>query len=296
MDPQLSQNGCGFNFKHLCMDYNEYRPPEDIAHLVECFWTNTLYPEDFQQDYDYIIPDGSADAIFMLNGSYFRDDEINRSKTLIDQCSFVPPFQHAVKVYQKPFTTCLVIRFKPEAIQFLAGVSLGEFEHPVYPLEEIMPDLADLAMNQILKNNDVPEIVENLSLWLSKKKIDSVPRELVSLFINRTIQKRGLIGINNFCDSVGIHKSTLEKNFKHSTGYTPKEYSRIIRFNFLLNRVLFSSMNLTESSYEMGYFDQSHMIRDFKKMTGTTPTDFIDKKFTVPKLAALAITNKRVRL
>ncbi|MDZ7719750.1 MAG: AraC family transcriptional regulator [Balneolaceae bacterium] len=70
----------------------------------------------------------------------------------------------------------------------------------------------------------------------------------------------------------------------------------MIQFNFLLNRVLFSPMNLTESSYEMGYFDQSHMIRDFKKITGTTPTDFIEKKFTMPKLAALAITNKRAHL
>lgn len=278
------------------MDYKEYRPPKEIAHLVECFWTNTLHPEDFQQDYDYIIPDGSADAIFMLNGNYLRDDEISQSKNLIDRCSFVTPFQHAVKVYQKPFTTCMVIRFKPEAIQLLTGISLGEFDQPVYPLDEIMPDLADLAMNQINKNQPPSKVVDSLIHWLSKQRIAPTSNELISFFINKTIQKKGMIGINDFCEELQIHKSTLEKNFKQSIGYTPKEYARVIRFNFLLNRVLFSPMNLTESSYEMGYFDQSHMIRDFKKITGTTPTDFIEKKFTVPKLAALAITNKRVYL
>lgn len=278
------------------MDYKEYRPPKEIAHLVECFWTNTLHPEDFQQDYDYIIPDGSADAIFMLNGNYLRDDEITQSKNLIDRCSFVTPFQHAVKVYQKPYTTCLVIRFKPEAIQLLTGTSLGELDQPVYPLEEIMPDLADLAMNQINKKYQPSEVIDSLIHWLAMKRIEPVSNELVSFFIKKTIQKKGMIGIKGFCDGFQIHKSTLEKNFKQSTGYTPKEYARIIRFNFLLNRVLFSSMNLTESSYEMGYFDQSHMIRDFKKIAGTTPTDFIGKKFTVPKLAALAITNKRAYL
>lgn len=278
------------------MNYKEYKPPKEIAHLVECFWTNTLHPEDFQQDYDYIIPDGSADAIFMLNGNYLRDDEIRQSQNLIEKASFVTPFQHAVKVYQKPFTTCLVIRFKPEAIQLLTGTSLGEFEKPVYPLEEIMPDLADLAMNQILKNNPATDVIKNLTRWLSKKRIEAASNPLITHFIQKTIQKRGMIGIKDYCREVQVHKSTLEKNFKQSTGYTPKEYARIIRFNFLLNRVLFSPMNLTESSYEMGYFDQSHMIRDFKKVTGTTPTNFIEKKFTVPKLAALAITNKRASL
>lgn len=278
------------------MDYKEYTPPKEISHLVECFWTNTLHPEDFQQDYDYIIPDGGADAIFMLNGNYLRDDQRRKSKNLIDRCSFVTPFQHAVKVYQKPFTTCLVIRFKPEAIRQLTGTSLGEFDQPVYPLDEIMPDLADLAMNQINRNQPASTIIETLIHWLSKKRFEPVSNEMISLFIKKTIQKRGVIGIKDFCEDLQIHKSTLEKNFKQSTGYTPKEYARVIRFNFLLNRVLFSPMNLTECSYEMGYFDQSHMIRDFKKITDTTPTDFIEKKFTVPKLAAMAITNKRVHL
>ena len=231
------------------MDYKEYKPSKYISHFVECFWTNTLHPEDFQQDYDYIIPDGGADAIFMLNGHYLRDDELNESRNIIDQCSFVTPFQHAVKVYQKPFTTCLVIRFKPEAIQLLTGISLGEFDQPVYPLEEIMPELADLAMNQINKKYPVSVVIDSLTHWLSKKRIEPNQNELISLFINKTIQKKGMIGIKDFCEELQIHKSTLEKNFKQSTGYTPKEYARVIRFNFLLNRVLFSSMNLTAVSY-----------------------------------------------
>ena len=241
------------------MDYKEYRPPKEVSHLIECFWTNTLHPEDFRQDYDYIIPDGSAHAIFMLNGNYLREDEKNDIKYLVEQCSFVTPFQHAVKVYQKPHTKCFVIRFKPEAIQALTGASLGELDQPVYPLEEIMPDLADITMEQILRKTSAPNIINVLIQWLKRKQ---------------------------------IHKSTLEKNFKQTTGYTPKEYAQVIRFNFLLNRLLFSSKNLTETTYEMGYFDQSHMIRDFRKITGITPTDFIEKQFAVPKLAAMAIENK----
>lgn len=274
------------------MDYKEYKPPKELAHLIECFWTNTLYPEDFQQDYDYIMPDGSADAIFMLKGNYLREDEKNNAKNLVDLCSFVTPFRHAVKVYQKPHTTCLVIRFRPEGIPALTGASLGELDQPVYPLDQVMPQLADLTMNQILRNTQPSKIIDTIVDWLTERQIETNSNPLISLFISKTIREKGIISIKDFCSDMQIHKSTLQKNFKQITGYTPKEYVRIIRFNFLLNRVLFKPRNLTEICYEMGYFDQSHMIRDFRKMTGTSPTDFINKKFTVPKLAALAISNK----
>lgn len=274
------------------MDYKEYKPPKELAHLIECFWTNTLYPEDFQQDYDYIMPDGSADAIFMLKGNYLREDEKNNAKNLVDLCSFVTPFRHAVKVYQKPHTTCLVIRFRPEGIPALTGASLGELDQPVYPLDQVMPQLADLTMNQILRNTQPSKIIDTIVDWLTERQIETNSNPLISLFISKTIREKGIISIKDFCSDMQIHKSTLQKNFKQITGYTPKEYVRIIRFNFLLNRVLFKPRNLTEICYEMGYFDQSHMIRDFRKMTGTSPTNFINKKFTVPKLAALAISNK----
>jgi AraC-like DNA-binding protein len=91
---------------------------------------------------------------------------------------------------------------------------------------------------------------------------------------------------------LNLHKSTLQKNFKQITGYTPKEYTGIIRFNFLLNRMLFSSKSLTETSYELGYFDQSHMIRDFRKVTGTSPTKFIDRGYTIPQMAAFSIQSR----
>lgn len=151
-------------------------------------------------------------------------------------------------------------------------------------------------MTQISKKSSEAEIIGRLTDWLSQKQIKPSTNAIVTRFIDQTIHSKGKIGIKNFCGELQIHKSTLEKNFKHYTGYTPKEYAKVIRFNFLLNRILFSPMNLTEITYEMGFFDQSHMIRDFRIITGMNPTDFVEKKFTVPKLAAMAISNKRIYL
>jgi AraC-like DNA-binding protein len=274
------------------MDFKEYKPPKELTHLIECFWSNTMHPEDFNQDHDLIIPDGSAEAIFMINGSYYRDDEKNNSGQLIDECSFVAPFSRAVKVYQKPNTSCFAIRFKPECLHLLTGTRLGDLVRPVYPLQQVMPDLADLAMNEILKNSKIHQIVSQISEWLLKQQFQPVTNAVVNEFTKRAIRQKGQIGIRDFCRELNLHKSTLQKNFKQITGYTPKEYTGIIRFNFLLNRMLFSSKSLTETSYELGYFDQSHMIRDFRKVTGTSPTKFIDRGYTIPQMAAFSIQSR----
>jgi len=135
------------------MKYKEYAPPKELSHLIECYWTNTLEQKDFQQEYDYIIPDGNTEAIFMLNGNFLRNDEKSKDTQLVKNCSLVPAFQNAVKVYQKPYTSCLGARFKPGAIQQLAKVSLADLTNSTYPLQELLPDLADLAMNEALKKN-----------------------------------------------------------------------------------------------------------------------------------------------
>ncbi|MEQ8524768.1 helix-turn-helix transcriptional regulator [Gracilimonas sp.] len=275
------------------MDYVEYTAPKHVRHLVESYWISTLHPDDFEQDYDFIIPDGSTDVIFMLNGNYLRDDVKKNKKHLVEYCSLVPAFSKAVKVYQKPYTKCLGMRFNPGAIQQLTGISLQELNEAGYPLEQVMPELADLAMDEALKNTPAPKIIEKINAWLSSQV--KVPRQnhIISAFISEVVKNQGSVTVKTFCDSFGMHKSTLEKNFKHATGLTPKQYANLIRFNYLLNKLMFSGESLTQTGYDLGYFDQSHMIKDFKKVIGITPKDFLEKKFTVPKLAALSISNKK---
>jgi len=274
------------------MDYKQYQPPQAVADLIECYWTNTLHTEDFNQDYDYIIPDGSTDAIFMLNGNYLRKDERKNDQHLVEYCSLVPAFHEAVKVYQKPGTSCLVMRFKPGGFEQLTGISQKELNKPTYPLQELIPELADLAMDEAMSNKPAPDIIHKINRWVFTKKKNTIRNFMISKFVSETIKSKGQIVIQNFCDSFGIHKSTLEKNFKRYTGLTPKQYANLIRFNYLIKNMLFSHSNLTETGYKLGYFDQSHMIKEFKKIIGISPRKFLEKKFTVPKLAALSISSK----
>jgi AraC-like DNA-binding protein len=70
----------------------------------------------------------------------------------------------------------------------------------------------------------------------------------------------------------------LIRVFKKHTGLPPHAYLEQIRVN-RAKELLKSGMPIIDTAYELGFVDQSHLTKTFKKFAGTTPGQFIDRKF-----------------
>lgn len=70
-----------------------------------------------------------------------------------------------------------------------------------------------------------------------------------------------------------MSQSALERHFRVAVGATPKKLSRLARLQHVC-RLWDKGKSLTEISFEAGYCDQSHMVRDFRLFTGTSPEEF----------------------
>jgi AraC-like DNA-binding protein len=70
-----------------------------------------------------------------------------------------------------------------------------------------------------------------------------------------------------------MSQSALERHFRAAVGVTPKKLSRLARLQHVC-RLWDIGKSLTEISFEAGYCDQSHMVRDFRLFTGTSPEEF----------------------
>lgn len=69
----------------------------------------------------------------------------------------------------------------------------------------------------------------------------------------------------------------FQRIFSEHVGSNPKEFSRTIRFQRALYRLeSCPHISLTALAYECNYFDQSHMIKDFKALSGYTPSEYLD--------------------
>ena len=72
---------------------------------------------------------------------------------------------------------------------------------------------------------------------------------------------------------LNISKRQLERVFLKNVGISPKKFSRIVRLNAAIKRFK-KADSLTALTYEAGYFDPSHLIRDFREFTGLSPKAF----------------------
>jgi AraC-like DNA-binding protein len=83
----------------------------------------------------------------------------------------------------------------------------------------------------------------------------------------------------------------LIRLFTDDVGLTPKRYLRIVRFERLLNEVYARpGVDWARAAAEHGYFDQAHMIRDFKVCSGMTPETYLSRRGAAAHHAATSDT------
>jgi len=68
----------------------------------------------------------------------------------------------------------------------------------------------------------------------------------------------------------------FERRFNREIGLPPKLYARIARFESALeSKALSATESWTEITNRLGYFDQMHLIKDFREFSGEVPTILI---------------------
>jgi len=90
---------------------------------------------------------------------------------------------------------------------------------------------------------------------------------------------KGRLKIEEVSREMTVSKRTLERGFMDRIGLSPKEFSKVVRFKNVLNAIYpINSVDWQDLVVSYGYFDQSHLIDDFKAATTFTPESFMKQK------------------
>ena len=94
-------------------------------------------------------------------------------------------------------------------------------------------------------------------------------------------QDRGAHTVRELAASLNISPRQLERRSLEFSGMTPQTMARVARFVHALSLKRASkhrrSVNWTEIAHSSGYYDQMHLIREFRLMGGATPTVLINQ-------------------
>ena len=93
----------------------------------------------------------------------------------------------------------------------------------------------------------------------------------------------GNISIQMLSRETGYSECYIRRVFKEIHGISPKEFERFIRFQAFLGEITKSpdQAGSEETALNCGYYDQSHMLKDFRTFAGTTPERY--KKYLAKK-------------
>jgi len=88
----------------------------------------------------------------------------------------------------------------------------------------------------------------------------------------------GHIVFNNIEQIIGYSERYCREKFKECYGISPKQYNDIIRFQNTLKALVFGWYDdLSTLAIECGYYDQSHLTRDFKRYTDESPGKYLER-------------------
>jgi AraC-like DNA-binding protein len=95
--------------------------------------------------------------------------------------------------------------------------------------------------------------------------------------IDFVINQKGLYhySLDRLASDACISNRQFERKFFERTGVTPKLYQRILKFNEAMKiKKNTPKLSWFDITYMVGYYDQMHLLRDFKQFTDITPTAF----------------------
>jgi AraC-like DNA-binding protein len=256
----------------LKMQHQEFEPPEELRDTIKCFWYNRRDSGEPESGFE-VIPDGYAEIIFHFGSSC--SISYNGSLQPLPSPFMVGLLNQPVLFYSKNRLEIIGIRCFPWTVFDLLGLPSGKdgvriFDHPIAQLQS--------TLNKWIHAGRIDEAVAQVKQYF----LDARSRIAIdSMLFKAGVAMReanGTMPVSQVAAAAHATVRTLERNFKQSSGYTVKDVSGLMRFEQVRNQLwLYPDSNIAGLAHELGYTDQSHLSREFKRYSGTTPAAFARK-------------------
>ena len=258
------------------MKYLEYKPTKSLAKYIQLIWISESEASDDHYPKEKILPDGIVEIIFHFKGTFFIHD--CKGKKMKQPKGFaVSQMRNFIEIESNEASGFVSVRFYPWGAHHFFNYPIGNFIDSTIDIKKLWEDDYQLILKNIKTvSNDqkVTIIQEYLSDCLIKyKKNCNIIDDAIKL-IRKT---KGKHSIEQICNKSNLTYKQLERKFLVTIGTTPKIFSRTTRFLHLCHHLKkYEDKNMAQLTYELGYYDQAHIIKDFRAFTGLTPKEYYE--------------------
>lgn len=250
------------------MQVEKYIPSESLKPFIKIY----TFIESVNTLDNLILPDTSMILAIRYNGDIFlKEDSLNQ---VLPQLSISGLRKTARQITYSPKASNLLIAFSEVGLNAFSKIPANHLFGLNIRFEDIFSKSeSDEILEKFIEAKNNQQRVNIIENFFIKKLINNHHDLVILNAINAIKHKKGLIKIKNLSESLNLSQDAFEKRFRKSVGSSAKHYASITRLKNIIKKYpVYNS--LTEVSYEAGYFDQSHFIKEFKTFTGHTPKEF----------------------
>jgi AraC-like DNA-binding protein len=260
--------------------YQQVQPNPILASFIQCYWAigaDAQAPPPLDHG---VIPGGYTDFVFNIGDQIQSGDS---DSVFFDKTrSFVAgPFDRFLRLRAQGQFESLGVRFNLGKAPFFSILPLRALRNCVIPLDTIWADRDIKAEINALELHlaHVEGIGERIScverFLMKRSRHWKEPDAIVTQAVGLIEESQGQIEVKALAASLQISGRRLERKFERHVGLSPKAFCRVTRFRQTKSLLEQSGeLNGCDLAYACGYYDQTHLIHEFRLLTGQTPVRY----------------------
>ena len=269
-----------FTILKIATIFNFYKPKPPLSKFVDCFW---LYQgNEAPHKIERILPTGTFELAINLRQNELSFYNTERPENCCRFSGAVVSGAHGRGFVPDAAEEIFIIgvHFKPGGAFPFLGLPAGDLADTHVDLETLWGPSAHRLRERLCEAKTSDERFQWLEEALSRRLCQHVEKHYaVSAALEIFGKNQAGPRVRETAKYLGLSQRRFIQVFKAEVGMTPKLFSRIQRFQRTRTFIQEDpSPNWTALALDVGYFDQSHLIREFLEFSGLSPTDYLNRQ------------------
>jgi AraC-like DNA-binding protein len=252
-------------------------PSPALRPYVESYWL--MESQSPLRDYreEFMHPQGGYGIIFNLGDVPLLDKQVLEAPVFLDGAN-----NQSRKMAFIGKVALLGIRFKVGGAYPFLGIPLAELSNQT-ALMEILGEAAVMPLYEAIANVPLREQIRLIEAWLLQRLARGKDADRL-VWDSLALIRRGVPSMDALSNRLNMSQRQIERLYQLQVGLSPKYYSRLLRIDAARRALKEPTHSLTDLGLSLGFYDQSHFIREFKTVIGMTPSAYVEHSLLATSL------------
>jgi len=248
---------------HVCLD-----------HVIDYYWIEKNNVGSVK-----VLPDGTTSILFNLGESLGVANDKTEKQHLTHDL-IIGAHKKYYTLLENPDTHIVGVKFKQGGAFHFFNMHQKDFSHQIINLHDVLNGESESLRDQLIVPQEPEDIKRILDHYmLIKVGHSNKSTNLVSSLMDKVQVTDSRTSIRDLSEHAHISHKHLITLFNQIVGLPPKLVHRLNKFTKVLDVIQNKEkVNWPQVAFECQYYDQAHLINEFKTFSGLSPRKYFNNE------------------